>query len=126
MLFGGNFSFANFLTDVLVIFLFIVWFWLLILVISDLFRRDDISGLSKALWIIFLLVLPYIGVFAYLISQTGGMAERNRQQARQARDELRSVVGFSAADEIKKLDQLKKSGSITDEEFMRLRARLVQ
>ena len=126
MLFGGGFSFANFLTDVLVIFLFIVWFWLLILVVSDLFRRHEISGLGKALWVVFLVVLPYIGVFAYLISQAGGMTERNSQQAQQVRDELRSVVGFSVADEIKKLDQLKKSGSISDEEFTRLRARLVQ
>ena len=126
MLFGGGFSFANFLTDILVIFLFIVWFWLLILVVSDLFRRHDISGLGKALWIIFLVVLPYIGVFAYLISQAAGMTERNSREAQQVRDELRSVVGFSVADEIKKLDQLKKSGSISDEEFTRLRARLVQ
>jgi Short C-terminal domain/Phospholipase_D-nuclease N-terminal len=126
MLFGGDFSFANFLTDVLTVFLFVVWFWLLILVFSDLFRRHDISGWGKALWIIFLLVLPYLGVFAYLISQGRGMAERNSQQAQQARDELRRVIGFSAADEIAKLDQLKKSGAITAEEFARLRAKLVQ
>ena len=107
MLFGGDFSFANFLTDVLTVFLFVVWFWLLILVFSDLFRRHAISGWGKALWIIFLLVLPYLGVFAYLISQEG-MAERGRQQAQQARDELRRVVGLSAADEIAKLDKLKK------------------
>jgi hypothetical protein len=72
------------------------------------------------------LVLPYLGVFAYLISQGRGMAERNSQQAQQARDELRRVVGFSAADEIAKLDQLKKSGAISAEEFTRLRAKVVQ
>jgi hypothetical protein len=64
-------------------------------------------------------------IFAYLITQGRGMAERNAQQAQQARDELRRVVGYSAADEITKLDQLKKSGSITDDEFKRLRAKLV-
>lgn len=122
----GGFTFASFLTDVLTVFVFVVWFWLLIITFSDLFRRHDISGWGKALWVIFLLILPYLGVFAYLISQSGGMAERSSQQAQQARDELRRVVGFSAADEIKKLDQLKKSGSITDEEFKRLRARLVE
>jgi len=126
VLFGGDFSFANFLTDVFTVFLFVVWFWLLILVFSDLFRRHDISGWGKALWIIFLLVLPYLGVFAYLISQGRGMAERNSQQAQQARDELRRVVGFSAADEIAKLDKLKKSGAISAEEFTRLRAKVVQ
>jgi hypothetical protein len=71
-------------------------------------------------------VSAYLGVFIYLITQSTGMAERNLQQAQRARDELRQVVGFSAADEIKKLDELKKSGAISDAEFVRLRARLVQ
>ena len=66
-----------------------------------------------------------LGIFAYLITQGRGMAERNAQQAQQAREELRRVVGYSVADEITKLDQLKKSGSITDDEFARLRAKLV-
>jgi len=93
---------------------------------SDLFRRSDISGWGKALWVIAMILAPYIGVFAYLIFQGRGMAERQNQQALQARDELRRVVGYSAADEISKLDELKKSGSITGEEFTRLRAQLVQ
>ena len=126
MLFQGGFTFANFLTDVLAVFVFVLWFWLLITVYADLFRRRDISGWGKALWVIVVLVVPYIGVFAYLISQGGGMAERNAQQVQQTRDELRRVVGFSPADEIAKLDQLKKSGSITGEEYGRLRAKLVQ
>jgi hypothetical protein len=71
-------------------------------------------------------VVPYLGVFAYLIFEGRGIAERNVQQAQQARDELRRVVGFSAADEIAKLDRLKKEGSISDVEFARLRAQLVQ
>ena len=65
-------------------------------------------------------------LFVYLITQGRGMGERNAQQAQQARDELRRVVGFSAADEIEKLDRLKQAGSISDEEFARLRAKLVQ
>jgi len=121
-----GFSFWNFLADVITVFLFVVWFWLLIIVFSDLFRRHDISGWGKALWVIALLLFPYFGVFIYLITQSTGMAERNLQQAQRARDELRQVVGFSAADEIKKLDELKKSGAISDAEFTRLRARLVQ
>ena len=68
----------------------------------------------------------YLGIFAYLITQGKGMAERNAQQTQQAREELRRVVGYSAADEITKLDQLKKSGSITDDEFRRLRTNLIQ
>jgi len=126
MLFEGGFTFANFLTDVLAVFLFVVWFWLLIVIFSDLFRRQDISGWGKALWVIALIVLSYLGVFAYMITQGRGMAERNSQQAQQAREELRRVVGFSVADEIDKLKGLKKSGEITEGEFSRLRAKLVQ
>ena len=112
--------------DVLTIFVFIMWFWLLISVAGYLFRRHDISGLGKAIWVVVLILVPYIGVFAYLISQGRIMAERNMQRAQQAREELRRVVGFSAADEIEKLDRLKKAGSISDAEFTRLRTQLLQ
>jgi cbb3-type cytochrome oxidase subunit 3 len=81
---------------------------------------------AKALWVIALVLTSYLGIFAYLITQGKGMAERNAQQTQQAREELRRVVGYSAADEITKLDQLKKSGSITDDEFRRLRTNLIQ
>ena len=126
MLTAGNFSFGNFLLDVLAIFVFVLWFWLLITVIGDLFRRHDVSGWVKAIWVIVLIVFPYLGVFIYLISQSRGMAERNSQRAQQARDELRQVVGFSAADEIEKLERLKNAGTISNEEYARLRARVMQ
>jgi hypothetical protein len=103
--------YRNFLMDVLEIFIFVVWFWLLITVFADLFRRHDISGWIKAIWVIALIVFPYLAILPYLIFQSRGMAERNVQQAQQARDELRRVVGFSAADEIENLDRLKKAGS---------------
>jgi Short C-terminal domain/Phospholipase_D-nuclease N-terminal len=125
MYFDGGYTYSNFLMNVLGIFAFVVWFWLLVVIYGDLFRRHDISGWGKALWVIGLVVFSYIGILAYLITQGRGMAERNAQQAQQAREELRRVVGFSVADEISKLDQLKKSGSITDAEFQRLRAKLV-
>jgi len=102
-----------------------VWFWLLVIIYGDLFRRHDISGWGKALWVLALVLTSYLGIFASLLTQGRGMAERNAQQAQQARDELRRVVGFSVADEINKLDQLKKSGSITNDEYGRLRAKLV-
>jgi hypothetical protein len=121
-----GFTYRNFLMDVLAIFIFIVWFWLLITVFADLFRRHDISGWIKAIWVIGLIVFPYIAILGYLIFQGRGMAQRNVQQAQQARDELRRVVGFSVADEIQKLDALKKAGSISEAEFASLRARLVQ
>jgi len=124
--FEEGFTYRNFFMDVFTIFIFIMWFWLLIRIAGDLFRRHDISGWGKAIWIIALILFSYIGVFAYLISQGRGIAERDMQQAQQAREELRRVVGFSAADEIEKLDRLKKVGSISDAEFTRLRAKLVQ
>ena len=123
--FQEGFTYRNFLLDALAIFVFIVWFWLLITVAADLFRRHDISGWIKALWVIAWIVVPYLGVLAYLIFQGGGMAVRNVQQAQQARDELRRVVGYSVADEIEKLNRLKQAGSISDAEFTQLRAKLV-
>jgi Short C-terminal domain len=125
MYFEGGYTYSNFLMNMLGIFAFVVWFWLLVIIYGDLFRRHDISGWGKALWVIGLVLTSYLGIFAYLITQGRGMAERSAQQQQQARDELRRVVGYSVADEITKLDQLKKSGSITDDEFRRLRAKLV-
>jgi hypothetical protein len=125
MLFFAESAFANFIADAFAVFIFILWFWLFITTASDLFRRKDISGFGKVLWVILLIVLPYIGIFAYIITQGGGMAERNKAQAIQARDEIRQVVGFSIADELSKLDRLKSAKSISDEEYLRLRARLV-
>ena len=120
-----GFTFRNFLTDAFAVFMFVLWFWLLIIVIGDLFRRHDISGWGKAIWVIALIVFPYLAIFANLITQSRGMAERSIQQAQQAREDLRRAVGFSVADEIEKLDRLKKSGSISDQEFARLRAKLI-
>jgi Short C-terminal domain len=95
-------------------------------VIGDLFRRHDISGWGKAIWVIALIVFPYFSIFVYMITQSTRMAERSAQQVKQAREDLRRVIGYSIADEIEKLDRLKKSGAITDQEFARLRAKLVQ
>ncbi|GGC76860.1 PLDc N-terminal domain-containing protein [Chelatococcus reniformis] len=125
MLFEGGFTFTNFLVDVLAIFVFIMWFWLLMTVIGDLFRRSDVSGLGKIVWIVVLILLPYIGIFAYLLLQGRSMAERAEARAQHARDELRQIVGFSVADEIGKLETLKSQGSISADEFQRLRAKLV-
>ena len=126
MLYEGGYTFTNFMVNVFSIFIFIVWFWLLITVLGDLFRRNDTSGFAKVMWVILLLVLPYIGIFAYLLTQGGGMAERNQAREKVARDELRQVVGFSVSDELTKLEQLKAKGSISDQEFARLRTKLMQ
>ncbi|MBN9538928.1 MAG: hypothetical protein BGN99_23095 [Alphaproteobacteria bacterium 65-37] len=126
MMLSGESTFANFLADAFAVFVFILWFWLFITAASDLFRRQDVSGFGKVLWLILLIVLPYIGIFAYILTQGGGMAERNRAQARQVRDELRQIVGFSPADELAKIERLKSEKSISDQEYARLRARILQ
>jgi hypothetical protein len=112
MLFDGGFTFTNFLVDALAIFMLFVWLWLLITIFSDLFSRHDISALGKVLWVIVLVALPYIGVFAYILTQSFGMAERRAQQ-------------ITRAQEITKLEKLRTAGSITGQEYDRLRARLV-
>lgn len=124
-MFGETFTFWNFLVDVFVIFLFIMWIWLLISVFGDLFRRRDVSGFGKVIWILFLLFLPLLGVFLYLLTQSSGMDRRNHEAQQQAREHLRQVVGFSVAEELTKLEDLKSQGKISDEEFKRLRAKLV-
>lgn len=126
MLFNGGFTFTNFIVDVFAIFLFILWFWLLVGICGDLFRRQDMSGLSKVLWIIFLIVLPYLGIFAYLLTQGRGMSERETARIKGAQAQLRQMVGFSAADEIEKLDRLKAAGSISADEYKTLRTRIMQ
>jgi hypothetical protein len=126
MLFRGGFTFPNFLVDVFSIFMFVVWFWLMITIFSDLFRRQDMSGLAKLIWVIMLIVFPYLGIFAYLITQSRGWAERQSQRMQQAREDMRHLVGYSVADELEKLERLKNSGTISSEEFTRLRARAVQ
>lgn len=125
MIFANGFTFSNFIIDTFSIFMFILWFWLFITITSDLFRRHDISGMMKVVWMIFLIVLPYIGIFAYILTQGRDMAARNQERAQKARDELRQVVGYSVADEIEKLDRLKATGAITEDEHKRLRAKLV-
>ena len=125
MAMSHGFTFWNFLADVFAIFIFILWLWLLITVYSDLFRRSDVSGWGKVIWVIALILLPFLGVFAYLLTQSGGMAARNAERMAEARDELRRAVGFSAADEIAKLDALKASGSFSEAEYATLRARLI-
>lgn len=120
-----NVSVGEFLLWCLWVFLFVVWFWLLITVFADVFRRHDIGGFAKTMWFIGVLVLPFLGVFVYLISQSKGMAERNAAQAQAQQERLRQMAGTSPADELVKLDQLKASGSITDAEYQQMRAKII-
>lgn len=123
---GSIFStILNFALFMAVVFIFVLWLWLLVSVIGDLFRRDDVGGFSKVLWILFMLVLPYLGVFFYILTQGKSMGERNVAQMKAAQDQLRQVVGFSVADEIEKLGRLKSAGTLTEAEYGMAKAKLI-
>jgi hypothetical protein len=108
-------------------FLFFIWIWLLITVFADLFRSHDLSGWAKAAWCIFVILLPYLGVFVYLIARGHKMAEHAAQAAQQQDAALRQYVqqaaATSPADELEKLAALKANGTIDDAEYARLKAK---
>jgi hypothetical protein len=128
----ANYTFASFLWDFILIMAFFIWFWLLIVIFGDIFRRHDIGGGMKALWTIFVIVLPYLGVLVYLIAEHKGMAERSMKSAaaqQAATDEyIRSVAGSGgggggAAAEIERAKGLLDSGAITQAEFDSIKAK---
>jgi Short C-terminal domain/Phospholipase_D-nuclease N-terminal len=115
---------------ILWIFGFIIWIWLLIMIFGDIFRSHDIGGWAKALWTIFVIVLPLLGILVYLIARGGGMHERAAQQAQQQQQAFEAYVRQSAgtsntADELAKLVDLKNSGALTDAEFEAQKAKLL-
>jgi Phospholipase_D-nuclease N-terminal len=125
MLLSDGTSFAAFLIDIVAVFIFVLWLWLLVITATDLFRRNDMTDVGKFLWAVLLVGLPYVGTFAYILSEGAGMAERKRAQAEEMHDALRQLVGFSPADELLKLDRLKAQNVISNEEYLMLRSRLV-
>jgi hypothetical protein len=116
-------NFGDFMLGVLWIFFFVIWIWLLIMVFSDIFRRHDIGGGAKALWVIFVLFIPYLAAFIYLISQGRGMAQRGQEAQAAQVDQLKQQMGYSTADELQKIEALKDSGKLTDAEYQQLRAK---
>ena len=114
----------------LYLFLLFTWVWLVITVYIDIFRSDDLSGWAKALWVVFVLFLPLLGVLIYLVSRGQAMAERHGAQALQAQDAQREYVrdaahGISTADELQKLKDLSDQGVITEDEFIAQKAKLL-
>jgi hypothetical protein len=118
---AADYPFLDVLWTMVVFFLWVAWFWLLISVASDIFRRRDIGGGSKALWLIFMLFVPFLGVLVYLIANHDGIAERNLGRARADRahmDEyVRSVSDSGPAAEIERAKQLLDAGTITQVEY---------
>ena len=119
------------LWDILWLFTFIIWFWLLITVFGDIFRDHELGGVAKTLWIIFVIVLPYLGVFVYLIARGKGMTERNMAAMANAQkaqaDYIKSVAGTSggASEELARLADLKDKGVLSDEEFQAAKAKVL-
>jgi hypothetical protein len=121
-LLAADYPFLEIVGTMLIFFAWVIWFWLLITVFGDIFRRRDTSGGSKVLWSIFVILLPFLGVFAYMLANHEGMAERNvrQAQAQQAQFDqyVRETAGSGgAAAEIEKAKALLDSGAITQAEF---------
>jgi hypothetical protein len=122
------YTFGDVIWSMIVFFLWILWFWMLFTVLGDLFSRHDIGGWAKTGWCIFVIVLPFLGIFIYLIAEGHGMAQRaaSRMQAQQSQmeDYVRSVAATGGpSDEIARGKELLDSGAISLEEFNQLKAK---
>jgi hypothetical protein len=126
MLIAADYPFLDVLWTMILFFCWVAWIWIVITVFIDLFRRNDIGGWGKAGWVVFVIVLPFLGVLVYLIAQHDGMRERSVKEAqdqKQAFDQyVREAAGGSAG-EIAKAKELLDAGTITQEEFDALKAK---
>ena len=134
MVFADDWHVGQVFFSMLWFFLFFIWIWLLIMVFADIFRDHKMSGWAKAAWVIFVVILPYLGVFVYLIARGGSMHERALEQQQKADEQFKQYVqsvapaagsggGASAADELARLADLKSKGVITDAEFEQAKAK---
>jgi len=128
---SSSYPLLNIFWTIFELFLWIIWIWILIWIFIDIFRSHDLSGWAKALWFLFVLFIPLVGVLVYLIVRGGSMHERAvqdaRQQDREVREYVQQVAGSSAspADQLTKLADLRDRGVITSEEFEREKAKIL-
>jgi type VI protein secretion system component VasK len=119
----------DFLWAMLWFFLFIAWIWVVIVVIADVFRSHDLNGWGKALWTIFIILIPWLGVLVYLIARGHGMQERQMQQAADqqaaANSYIQQAAGTTSADQLEKLKGLHDSGALTDDEYAAQKAKVL-
>ena len=125
---AADYPFLDILWTMIIFFTWVVWIWIMIVILTDVFRRRDISGWGKGAWVVFLIVLPFLGALVYLIAQHDGMSQRQADAARGQKAEMdeyvRSVAGSGgAAAEIDKAKQLLDSGAINQTEFDALKAK---
>lgn len=125
---ASSYPFLNVLWDILIIFAWILFIWIAIIAFSDLFRRRDISGWAKAAWVVFIVILPWIGVLAYLIFNHDGMAERREKETQAAQAQFdeyvrRAAASGGPASEIETAKKLLDSGAISQAEFDAIKAK---
>jgi hypothetical protein len=126
-----DYPLLGFFWSMMIFFLWIAWLMLLFRILADVFRSDDMGGFAKAIWLIFVIFLPFLGVFVYLIARGDGMAKRDLAQAQERQQAFDSYVreaagsSTSTADELAKLAGLHTQGLLTDEEFAAQKARLL-
>ena len=127
MLLASSYPFLDVLWTMFIFFLWVIWFWLLFTVFIDVFRRHDIHGGKKTLWLIFVIILPFLGVFIYIITQNDGMTQRNIERAQAQRAQLdnyvRETASGGAAAEIANAKELLDQGTITQAEFDALKTK---
>jgi type VI protein secretion system component VasK len=123
---------ADLFGTMLGVFVFLIWFWLLVIIFGDIFRSHDLGGAAKALWVIFVIVLPFLGIFVYLIARGGKMHERAAEQAQQQQKAFDAYVkqaagtsGSSNVDALATLASLHANGSLTDDEYASQKAKLL-
>ncbi|WP_042378110.1 SHOCT domain-containing protein [Streptacidiphilus melanogenes] len=135
----SNYPMLNVFWTMLEFFLLVLWFFLLFKILTDIFRSHDMGGGVKALWIIFVVLLPFLGVLVYVIVRGRGMSQRDLQQAQQADDAFKQYVreaagttdggtgggGSSHVDELAKLADMRRSGALTDEEYQKAKDKLL-
>ena len=123
-------SFLHMIGSIFTFFLLVAWIWVVFSVITDIFRSKDLSGWSKGLWVLFVILTPWLGVLAYLIIRGDGMQKRTMEVlekvSEQQRAYVHNIAGVSTADELVKLGELKEKGVITDTEFDAQKAKLLK
>ncbi|WP_372923110.1 SHOCT domain-containing protein [Roseovarius sp.] len=125
----SSMGFFDVMWSILVFFLLVAWFWVLISVLGDIFRSKDLGGIAKALWIGFVIIIPWLGVLVYIIARGDRMQEHTLEALAKVEDAqrnyIRSVVQISPADELAKLSELKEKGVLSDAEFAEQKARVL-
>ncbi len=125
----ADFGLGEALLTVLSVFFFVIWIWILITILTDLFRDHEISGAAKAAWVFFLVFVPFLTALVYLVVRGGGMRERAIKAQADARQQfdtyVRETAGSSPVDELHKLNDLKERGAISEQEYEKLKAKLL-